>query len=240
MQRQAPITASCQSWHARQRALLPRDSAEVGHGDDIEIASADAEQILPSAAFTDGSSRHPGGVLTLVISLLGISKLFSDTMPVYSLTGNSYTVFSTVALLRLTMFAVPAASPFIQYEGVQWSFNNEAIFLNPSSTNTTLSIGVQFVGSEVSITGEPLPHFANVSSNFGMLALTERLILALQLSYSGSLDSQAIQPVQTQFNLRTPMRDLGPGPHDLRLNVLGAQQYVVSNITITAGDADPR
>jgi hypothetical protein len=138
------------------------------------------------------------------------------------------------------MFAVPAASPFIQYGGAEWSFANEAIFNHTSSTNTTLSVRVEFVGSAVLISGAPFPLFRDVSSNSGMLASTRRLIIDLQLSYSTTLDSEAIQSVHTQFNLLTPTGDLGSGPHDWRLNVFGAKQYKVSNITITAGDADPK
>jgi hypothetical protein len=74
-------------------------------------------------------------------------------MPVYTLSGaysNHHNGRSAVAYLNII---VPAASPYVQYDG-DWTFSTaEAYFVSPGS-NATFAVALSFSGSGVSIIGD--------------------------------------------------------------------------------------
>jgi hypothetical protein len=102
---------------------------------------------------------------------------------------------------------VPAASPFIQYDG-NWSFSaNEASFRDPSSS-TAFSVTIDFVGSGVSISGDSISDNPAVSSNpdtvrppggsFVLYSLYTMLPSTLNSSRSTSMDTESF--LKTLYN----------------------------------------
>jgi hypothetical protein len=144
----------------------------------------------------------------------------------------------------LCLCVVPAASPFIQYEG-NWTFTaSQAMFSDPSAS-TSVFVKVNFSGSATALIGTSSPSLIQVSIDSKPMRAC-RLNIVPQLAPTVLLDYRVIQPqldlepqLDTSLMVQAQARFLGSETHSVKYNVTGAKKYTIQYVAITTGDANP-